>query len=445
MAHKRYDRRSFLKTSLATAGSLAAGSWLAGCAGAPAAPGGITGAASPSPSGAPKTLRMLQPTGQFEEADQLVRDQVNVWAQQNGFTVDVDIVDFRAIAAKIAAALSVQQGPDIMLLTDFDAWLHAHSLIDVTPTVEKLKEQLNDVYESIDVYSYINGKYLAVPFTSYPQAWTYRTDWFEEVGYSKFPETMDEFLDAGTKLKAAGHPIGVSLAANNGDARAFAYSVLWNFGGMEVDESGTQVRINSAETRTALAWAKQFFDNACDPTGFAWDGGGNNRAYLSGTVAAINNSASVYANARDNDPTIGPVTNNALSPKGPGGGWFYVPARQYAITRWSPHPDAAQDLINYLLQPDQFNAWLSASRGFMNGVYKAYENHPLFEEDPKLRPFQEILSQGRWAGYAGRPDARSAQIWNQDVIVNMFAKVNSGTAVEDAIADAEKQMKAIYE
>jgi multiple sugar transport system substrate-binding protein len=436
-----------LKSSLAVAGSLAAGPWLAGCAGAPAAPSGTAGTGGTSPSAsASKTLRILQPTGQFEAADQLVRQQVDAWAQKNGFTVDVDIVDFRAIPAKIAAALSVQQGPDIMLLTDSDAWLHAHSLVDVTPTVEKLKQQLNGVYESVEVNSYINGKYLAVPFTSYPQAWIYRTDWFEEVGYSKFPETMDEFMDAGTKLKAVGHPVGVSLAANNGDARAFAYSVLWNFGGMEVDETGTpQVRINSAETKAALEWAKQFFDNACDPTGFAWDGGGNNRAYLSKTVSAINNSASVYANARDKDPELGPVTNTAVSPKGPGGGWFYTPARQYAITRWSPHPDAGQDLISYLLQPEQYNPWLTASGGFMNGVYKAYENHPMFEEDPKLKPFQEILSQGRWAGYAGRPDARSAQVWNQDIIVNVFAKVNSGTAIDEAIADAEKQMKAIYE
>ncbi len=38
-----------------------------------------------------------------------------------------------------------------------------------------------------------------------------RTDWFKQAGYDKFPDTWDELLEAGIKLKKAGHPFGFEL------------------------------------------------------------------------------------------------------------------------------------------------------------------------------------------------------------------------------------------
>ena len=66
----------------------------------------------------------------------------------------------------------------------------------------------------------------------------YRKSWFDEVGYSKYPETWDEYRDAGKKLKAKGHPIGQALGHSFGDPPTFAYPLMWSFGGNEVDESG---------------------------------------------------------------------------------------------------------------------------------------------------------------------------------------------------------------
>lgn len=446
MSRARYSRRTILKSSAAF---LATASFLAACGGGAPATATQTAATavtpgSPAAGGGPKTLQLVQATGMVEGADTEFKRQVAAWAQANNATVNVEIAASQAMGAKISAAVNTQSGPDIILLQDYEIWQNAASLADVSRTAEALKGQLGGAYEVIDANCKVNGTYRAIPFTFFPSGWLYRTDWLKEAGFDKFPDTMEGLLQAGTKLKAAGHPIGQSIAANNGDARAFCYSVLWNFGARESDETGTKIALNSPETLAALQWAQQFLKDACDPGGFGWDGGGNNRAYTAKTIAATINGASVYIAAKGADPELAKLTDSAVSPKGPGGGWIYTPSRSYAVTKWSKQQEAAQGLLSYLLQPAQYNAWLTAAAGFNNGAYKAYDNHQVFIDDPKLKPFNDLRSQGRWGGWAGPPNDKAAQVWQQDVIVTMFAQLQGGTSPRDVISAAESRMKAIY-
>ena len=57
----------------------------------------------------------------------------------------------------------------------------------------------------------VNGKWKAIPFGNVGQLMNWRTDWFAEAGVKDFPDTWDELLEAGTKLKKAGHPFGFEL------------------------------------------------------------------------------------------------------------------------------------------------------------------------------------------------------------------------------------------
>ena len=406
--------------------------------------GGVATVAKPATTGNNKPIQMLQATGMVDAADAEFKRQVAQWSKDANTPVNVEIVANTAIGDKIAAAVSAQSGADIVLLQDYEAWLYNSSLLDVTRTVDTLKTQLKGTYDTIDNNCKVNGVYRAIPFTFFPSAWIYRTDWLKEQGYDKFPATMDDLMKAGTKLKAAGHPIGWSLAASNGDARANCYSVLWNFGGKETDETGTKVTLNSPEALEALKWAQQFMKDACDPAGYAWDGSGNNRAYAAKTISATINGASVYIQAKTADPALAMATDNAISPKGPGGGAIYTPSRSYGVTKWSGNPDGAQALLTYLLQPEQHSAWLTTASGYNNGAYHAYDDAKVFKDDPKLAPYTLLLAQGKWPGYPGPPNQNAAKVWQQDVIVNMFAKVQSGIAPQEALTAADAQMKKLY-
>ena len=124
---------------------------------------------------------------------------------------------------------------------------------------------------------------------------TYRRSWFPEIGYSdgKFPQTWDEYREAGKKLKAKGRPFGQTLGHTFGDAPSFWYPYLWSWGGKEVEADSKTVALNSKETVESVKFAVGFWKDAHDEGGLAWDDSSNNRAYLAGTISCTNNGASI--------------------------------------------------------------------------------------------------------------------------------------------------------
>ena len=57
----------------------------------------------------------------------------------------------------------------------------------------------------------VNKKWKALPWGNIGQLEVYRTDWFKEVGVTKFPDTWEDLLAAGRLLKKKGHPFGFEL------------------------------------------------------------------------------------------------------------------------------------------------------------------------------------------------------------------------------------------
>ena len=100
-----------------------------------------------------------------------------------------------------------------------------------------------------------------------------------------------------TKLKKKGHPYGQTLGHTFGDAPAWAYPLLWNFGGMETDKSG-KTALDSKGSVEAVKFMKAFWKDACDEGGLAWDDTNNNRAFLAGEISATLNGASIYIAAK---------------------------------------------------------------------------------------------------------------------------------------------------
>ena len=121
----------------------------------------------------------------------------------------------------------------------------------------------------------------------------YRKSLFAEVGANEFPKTWEAYREVGKKLKAKGFPIGQTAGHTFGDAPTFWYPAMWAWGGKEVGTDG-KVAINSKETVESVKFFTGFWKDACDEGGLAWDDSNNNRAFLSGTICATINGASIY-------------------------------------------------------------------------------------------------------------------------------------------------------
>src|SRR4029077_4181145 len=121
---------------------------------------------------------------------------------------------------------------------------------------------------------------------------------FEAVGFTKFPQTWDEYRDAGKKLKAKGQPLGQAMGHSFGDPPTFFYPYLWSWGGKEVEKDGKTVALNSKETLESVKFWTALWTETMDEGGLAWDDTSNNRAFLSGSIGATNNGASIYLEAK---------------------------------------------------------------------------------------------------------------------------------------------------
>ena len=110
------------------------------------------------------------------------------------------------------------------------------------------------------------------------------------------------------------------------------YPYLWSWGGKEVEADGKTVVLDSKETLELVKFAVPLWKETMDEGGLAWDDTNNNRAFLSGTISATNNGASIYLEAKKKPDTYKtekgkPMKDDILHASIPGGsgGQFNLP------------------------------------------------------------------------------------------------------------------------
>jgi multiple sugar transport system substrate-binding protein len=292
----------------------------------------------------------------------------------------------------------------------------------------------------------VNGHWRAVPYSVVSGASTYRTDWFKEVGYSKFPETWAEYREAGKKLKAKGHPIGQAFGHSLGDPPFFCYALLWAYGGKEVEADGRTVALDSKETLEAVEFCIGFWKDACDEGGLAWDDSSNNRAFLAEQISATFNGASIWVEAKKNFPDIAKVMNHDYLPTGPYGRYQFSATFENAIMGYSPNKEAAKELIGYLMEYKNYAEWLRAGQGYSTAPTKNFERDKMWSEmDPEVAVFKDIAKYARHFGWPGPASRKAAQAWSKYIIVDMYAKAIQGTPPQEAIKWAASELRQVYE
>ena len=450
LADPRWSRREFLSAAGLAAAGLAAGPLVAACGGS-----GST-AATPTPAGAiPKPragakIQLLQWVSFVPAADDEIRRQAKEFSDANGVQVTIQTVTGDQLQPKTAAAVEAGSGPDIIQMQYGWPHLYDTACLDVSDVVGILKNQLGAINTVNDAFCKVGNKYLAVPYCQVPNAWTFRTDLWQQAGLGAFPTTLDQLASAGKQLKSRNlPPIAVSLGHAYGDAITMWYPVLWNNGGKEVSSDGKHVTISSSQTETALKWAIDAWKNGyLSQNTLSWLDPDNNQAYHSGLITATLNGASIYIKEVYTTATnhkFAAVSDNAAQPKGPSGNATLNLIFNHAVMKWTQEEETAKAFILYLMDPANYQKWLNASVGYNAGPFHALSNAAIFQQDPKLKPFLDVVGAGRYPGWPALPSKQTAQSQVQFVIVDMFAKAVTSGDASGAMADAEQKLKRIYE
>jgi len=434
-ASKKLTRREFIKTAGVVAGTvLTTGADLVSFPGI-AAPSIIKGT----------TLHFLQWSSFIPQADDEIRRQAAEWGKQVGAQIIVETVNPNDLHPRVLAAVEGQSGPDIIQMQHSWPHLYAEACLEVDDLAEEVGKAYGGFYEQSKGSCIINGRWKAVPHNLIGIAHAYREDWFKESGVEKFPDTWEEYRDAGKKLKVAGHPFGQTFAHDLSDASMFFYPLLWSFGGKEVEADGKTVALNSPETLQAVEFVVQLWKEALYEPGFTWDAAGNNKAFLSEQISCTLNGASIYLTARKQFPELAAKINHGINPKGPAGRFHYSIPIQNVIMKYSQKVEAAKEFIRFIMAKSNYYKWLEISQGYSVAPGPDHENHPLWQKDPKMLPFKDLTHYGRSLGYAGPPGRAASEVYSRYIIVDLFARAVQGESPKKAVEWATEELRKIYQ
>jgi multiple sugar transport system substrate-binding protein len=383
-------------------------------------------------------------------ADVEIVRQGTEWGKQNNVSVNIEQINANDIPARAAAAIESKQGPDIIQF--FHNWQnqYADALTDVTDICTELETKYGGFIEYARAHATLGGRFTAVPHTIVPNIYVARKSHLKAAGTQQWPKTWEELRREGKKWKAAGHPIGQTVGHTFGDAVDFAYPYLWSYGVTERDEHN-QVVINSKQSLEALKFFKALWDDAMDPGGLSWDDSSNNRAFLSGAIAATNNAPSIYLTASNQvilddrgDPLVDDIIH-VPNPSGPAGVFHYHYSQQLAIPKYSKNAEAAKDFIHWLMDKQQYSKYLRRGQAYQAAPLKIYMKDAMWDMFPALKPYRDTLLQGQAVGWKGPADEKAAKVVLNYVLVDMLANVAIGNmSPEDSLKWAEGQLKTIY-
>jgi len=439
----RVTRRTFLKVSgggavAATAGGMA----------------GILATGRAPAYAQQTTVHWLRWNDFIPASDQLLRQAILPEAEKAlGVKITFETVNGNDLQPRITASIQSGAGPDIVMLFNNHPHLYEASLVDLSDVADPVGAKQEGFYDVSKANCNSGGKWIAMPMNIIGVMHAYRKSWFDEIGYAKFPETFDELRDAGKKLKAKGRPLGQTLGHSFGDPHVFAYPFLWSFGGAELDKDGKKVAINSKATVDSVKYLTAMWKDAYDEGGLAWDDSNNNRAFLSGTISATLNGASIYIEALRKPDQYqtekgGRLKDDILHaplPKGPAGQFAFHVFQSHVVPSYSKNQKAAKDLLRWMHDAPNYDKWFTSQKGFSTGVTRSWEKSKMWEEDPVMTPYRVAGRLGLAPGHPGPANQKAAESLSKYIVTDMYAKAVQGTPAEEAVKWAESELKKIYE
>ena len=414
------SRRAFVRSTAGLAGILAAGR-------APAA-------------WAAREVSILSAVNYAPSSDVKLADQARRFTKQTGINVRIDHIQSVQMPAKLSAELMSRSGHDIMSLEMHYPWLFQPGLADVSDIATDLAKKHGDWYPFLRDHAFVKGQWLGVPYMYVSFPGSHRIDLFEKVG-EKAPDTWDDLLRAGRKLKKIGHPIGFAISQTT-DAVSTLYSILWCYGAKDVAADGKTVAINSRETETAIDYVRTLYNDAMDPVVLSWDNAANNQWLNSGKGSWIHNPVSHYVVAKEKKMPVAEQTGFHPTLAGPAGRHTVGVPRSLGIWKFSKNVEPAREFLKWFFEPAQYHEWIMSGDNYNHPTWRDMENHPVWDIDPKYKPLKTLIQYSHLYGWPAPADEKLQVITNSYIIPNMFAKVvTNASSPKDAMRWAETEIK----
>jgi len=301
-------------------------------------------------------------------ADQIQKEQVYEFAKQAGLKdaeVEYAVVAGEQANAKLAAAIEAGNPPDVMRLYESNVQFYASGghLLDVNDLVDKMRREPKGIFESALSSVMYKGRAMGVPLAVNPWPVHARLDLLEQAKV-EYPKTWDEFIETSKKIQSPPRlfAFGMCLGLVE-DTTDNVMNLLWCYGGKMVEADNKTVVMNSPENAAGVKVIEAMFKThkIIPPGAISWDNSGNNKAYQSKQAAFVMNPTSIYAYLDGNDKDLQKVTGLMPVPAGPKGAVNQIDTWAYGAFKKTPYPELAKGLLEYFMQPANYDKIISAS------------------------------------------------------------------------------------
>lgn len=444
---ERLDRRGFLR--LGGIATLAAAGLGTGCNSGSTKPETVAKSATK----AGKTLRIAQ-WGHFVPGYDgwFDQDYTKRWGEQHDVQVVVDHLPFAQIRNRADAEVAAQNGHDIFGFVTPPP-VYEDDVIDHREVVEEVEARAGNMAPLIErsVLNPKTGKYFA--FADFWQAnpALYRVDLWEQVEQGLSPDTWDDVVRAGPKLKALGHPVGIGMSPDL-DVAACLHTFLYAYGSSIQDEAGN-LTINRPATVEAVRVGAAIYRGGMTDEIFGWDGASDNRYLASGRASLTIDAISAVRATEKQDPGLAGQIALAPVPAGPEARLSPPSVMNvYVIWGFSRNQELAkQFLVDHalnhreaFLRSEFFN--LPPFPGTVPDLATLVAGDPQIQPPDKYALLAEATSWSTNLGHPGSTNAAVDEVVNQYLVPQMFAAAAKGEmTAEEAVAAAEAQMKPIFD
>jgi multiple sugar transport system substrate-binding protein len=397
-----------------------------------------------------KSLSIVQWSHFVPEYDTWFDKFAKDWGEKNNIAVTVDHIPVQNVPARAAAEASAGSGHDLFGFNGAGgAHLYRKFFIDVSDLVKETEKK----YGKVSIigrqlgYNADDGTWSAFPdfYINFPGM--YQKSLWDEIGMK--PDTWDNLRVGGAKLKAKGHPVGISLGHSNDPSTTWR-GLLWSYGASEQDESGKKIVLNSKEAVEAVKYVADLYKEAMTSDVLSWNDASNNQYIDSGVGSYIVNPISAYRTAQKLNKQLADDIFVIEPPKGPVKQIMGAASEFYGIWKFAKNKETAIEFLKYYA--DNWPEAFKASEGYNNPCFANLvpKPMPILSNDPTSTPTDKLSilqDSDKWSaipGYPGPATPAMDEIYYTFIINDMMAKTATDQlSAEDSVKWGTQQCEII--
>ena len=406
--------------------------------------------------------------GFYPAEDAALRATVAAYEKSSGNKVDLTFYNGSDLPAKIIAALTTGNVPDICYVDNGDFLLLPQAawndrVAEVSDVVDSQKSEYNKTaLTAAQLYNNVTHKrgFYGVPLKQQAMHYSVWLPLVEQAGYkeSDTPKDWEAFFKffetVQTKLRDKGQRIyglGYSLATKDSDSTYLfnQFLVAYGGGGIVTPDGklhGDDAKVRKAATDALTALTTPYKQGFVPPGAINWGDPDNNSAFYARQIVMTPNATISIAVAQmEKEEQYYKQIRTLAQPNGPDGKpvTSLVSVKLAFIPKAAKSVDGAKDFLKYLIQPANIGHYLAEARGRWVPVMPSVVKNDPYWTDPKdpHRPVavhQELDGptmpwfQSFNPAYA---DVNAQQIWGKAEANVMQGGMTPEKAVDSALAE----------